>query len=101
MTALDWRNQSLWAVGSSYVATRLLLIANSPPAIHPDTAGYQEPPSFAGHHTRPWVVPLVQYVLTEGQVVVIQALLGAFAFLALACALASTLHDWRARVGVM
>lgn len=101
MAVLDWRDRSLWAVGTSYVATRLLLVSAVSPAINPDTASYQEPPSFTGQHSRPWVVPLVQYLLTERQVVIAQALLGAFAFVMLACALAGTLHDHRARVAAM
>jgi hypothetical protein len=101
MAATGERKRSLWAVGSAYVATRLFLISNNSPAVHPDTPSYQQTPSFTGHHTRPWVVPLVQYLLTERQVVIVQAILGALAFFALACAIASTLHDSRARTGVM
>jgi hypothetical protein len=60
--------------------------------IHPDTPSYQRAPDFFGGDWRPWLYPLINWLLPNVGVVIFQTALSAVAFVALAFAVASTMR---------
>lgn len=87
----------LVALAVCYVMVRMLLVARVLVWHHPDTKSYVKPPSFTGNAVRPWLVPLVQWALSDRGVVFLQAAVSGLAFVACAAALASRIRDSRVR----
>lgn len=87
-------------LAACYITTRVLLVVYTGPLTSPDTISYRTV-SFVGGAPRPWLVPLVNWFLSDELVVAFQAAASAVAFLVLAVALAKTIDNPNVRMALM
>lgn len=89
-----------WTVIGCYVSARLLIAASMGPTPIPDTSSYAEI-DLLGRAGRPWVLPVLFSITTDWIFLVSQTVVSALAFVALACAVGSTVRSQLVRVALL